>query len=128
MKPQKACWSEIVQKPRPEDVKETRDSCTQTEVEYQLPQIDKMEAIIKDLCGKIETLENKLKMQTSDSTSAKNRCVNKNKTNDQSTSDCSDDVHGQYLPPRTLSKKKRFSNQDDSDWVSNKHKINAFIN
>ncbi|XP_050682073.1 protein insensitive-like [Leptidea sinapis] len=49
--------------------KKTCDKGTQTEFEYQLPEIEKMQSIIKDLCSKIETLESQLKTKASETLS-----------------------------------------------------------
>ncbi|CAG4956887.1 unnamed protein product [Parnassius apollo] len=116
VKPQKASWSEVITISGLNDIKETCDRSTQTEMEYQLTQIDKMESIIKDLCAKIETLENKLKMKSSVSFYAlKGRNNVKSKSCNLNSSDSGDENIA--VPRTSSSKRKRYTICADSDWV-----------
>ncbi|XP_072945107.1 uncharacterized protein [Epargyreus clarus] len=66
----------------------THDKATQTEIEYQMPEIEKMENVIRGLCSKIEALENRLKSKKSESSSLADSVTDQNTdiSNDDQTS------------------------------------------
>ncbi|CAG4952417.1 unnamed protein product [Colias eurytheme] len=90
----------------------TCEKGTQTDIECRLPEIQKMEIIIKELCGKIEVLETQLKCKGSETLSAGD--------SNENYSDSSSDERLKKSYTRKTYKRKRTStnttfNNDSSD-------------